>query len=229
MQPNVKKKKKKEGSNLNPSRVDSIGQIKHYFGSWKGDAPSTDILQSGALLYYIPPLPSPTPGANVAKTGNDSMRGGRIGLLGQTISIIHRSVDLLFLRVQCKQAPSHEEFVYCWAFAGFPGSSVICLPCRRPPVVQECRFHPWFGKICWRRKWQPTPVFFPGESHGQRSWQAIVHGVSKNQTRLKWLSTHACKEGMLGTMINISGRLRFKITFDQRRISELTHLSQDKR
>ena len=108
-----KKKKKKEGSNLNPSRVDSIGQIKHYFGSWKGDAPSTDILQSGALLYYIPPLPSPTPGANVAKTGNDSMRGGRIGLLGQTISIIHRSVDLLFLRVQCKQAPSHEEFVYC--------------------------------------------------------------------------------------------------------------------
>ena len=25
------------------------------------------------------------------------------------------------------------------------------------------------GKIPWRRKWQPTPVFFPGESHGQRS------------------------------------------------------------
>ena len=25
------------------------------------------------------------------------------------------------------------------------------------------------GKILWRRKWQPTPVFLPGESHGQRS------------------------------------------------------------
>ena len=25
------------------------------------------------------------------------------------------------------------------------------------------------GKIPWRRKWQPTPVFLPGESHGQRS------------------------------------------------------------
>jgi len=25
------------------------------------------------------------------------------------------------------------------------------------------------GKIPWKRKWQPTPVFLPGESHGQRS------------------------------------------------------------
>ena len=28
---------------------------------------------------------------------------------------------------------------------------------------------PWVGKIPWRKKWQPTPVFLPGESHGQRS------------------------------------------------------------
>ena len=31
-------------------------------------------------------------------------------------------------------------------------------------------FNPWVGKIPWRRAWQPTPVFLPGESHGQRSW-----------------------------------------------------------
>ena len=30
-------------------------------------------------------------------------------------------------------------------------------------------FHPCVGKIPWRRKWQPTPVFLPGKSHGQRS------------------------------------------------------------
>ena len=30
-------------------------------------------------------------------------------------------------------------------------------------------FDPWVRKIPWRRKWQPTPVFLPGESHGQRS------------------------------------------------------------
>ena len=39
----------------------------------------------------------------------------------------------------------------------------FCLQCRRP------RFDPWVGKISWRRKWQPTPVFLPGESQGQRS------------------------------------------------------------
>ena len=30
-------------------------------------------------------------------------------------------------------------------------------------------FNPWVGKIPWRRAWQPTPVFLPGESHGQRN------------------------------------------------------------
>ena len=30
-------------------------------------------------------------------------------------------------------------------------------------------FSLWVGKIPWRRKWQPTPVFLPGESHGQRN------------------------------------------------------------
>ena len=31
------------------------------------------------------------------------------------------------------------------------------------------RFNPWVEKIPWRRKWQPTPVFLPGEPHGWRS------------------------------------------------------------
>ena len=47
------------------------------------------------------------------------------------------------------------------------GSAVkICLQCRSP---RRCRFDPWVGKIPCRRKWQPTPVFLPGNSHGQRS------------------------------------------------------------
>ena len=36
----------------------------------------------------------------------------------------------------------------------------------------QCRRHgfdPWVGKIPWSRKWQPTLVLLPGESHGQRS------------------------------------------------------------
>ena len=35
--------------------------------------------------------------------------------------------------------------------------------------IKRCRFDPWVGKIPWRRKWQPTPVFLPGELFGQRS------------------------------------------------------------
>ena len=39
------------------------------------------------------------------------------------------------------------------------------------------------GKIPWRRKWQPTPVFLPGKSHGQSSLAGYtVHGVAKSQT-----------------------------------------------
>ena len=39
----------------------------------------------------------------------------------------------------------------------------------------------------WRRKWQPTPVFLPGESHGQRSG-ATVHRIPKNQAQLSDLA-----------------------------------------
>ena len=39
-------------------------------------------------------------------------------------------------------------------------------PCRRR---RRRGFDPWVGKIPWRRAWQPTPVFLPGESHGQSS------------------------------------------------------------
>ena len=35
-------------------------------------------------------------------------------------------------------------------------------------AMQETQFDPWVEKIPWRRKWQPTPVFLPGEFQGQR-------------------------------------------------------------
>ena len=41
----------------------------------------------------------------------------------------------------------------------------------------------------WRRKWQPTPVFLPGESQGRGAWWAAVYGVTQSRTRLKWLSS----------------------------------------
>ena len=43
------------------------------------------------------------------------------------------------------------------------GSKQSTCQSRRPG------FDPWVRKIPWKRKWQPTPVFLPGKSHGQRS------------------------------------------------------------
>ena len=45
------------------------------------------------------------------------------------------------------------------------GKETACQ-CRRR---KTCEFDPCIGKIHWRRALQPTPVFLPGESHGQRS------------------------------------------------------------
>ena len=45
-----------------------------------------------------------------------------------------------------------------------------------------------FTFMHWRRKWQPTPVFVPGESQGRGSLVAAIYGVTQSQTRLKWLS-----------------------------------------
>ena len=54
-------------------------------------------------------------------------------------------------------------------FIDFPGEASGKEPacqCRRR---RRRRFNPHLGKIPWRRAWQPTPVFLPGESLGQRS------------------------------------------------------------
>ena len=51
------------------------------------------------------------------------------------------------------------------------GSQVV-LVVKNPFAMRETgrlEFDPWVGKIPWRRAWQPTPLFLPGESHGQRS------------------------------------------------------------
>jgi len=38
---------------------------------------------------------------------------------------------------------------------------------------------PELGRFLWRRKWQPTPVFWPGKSMDRGAWWATVHGVHK--------------------------------------------------
>ena len=50
-----------------------------------------------------------------------------------------------------------------------------------------------FTFVHWRRKWQPTPVFLPGESQGWGAWWAAIYGVAQSRTRLKQLSSSSSK------------------------------------
>ena len=59
---------------------------------------------------------------------------------------------------------------YGWASAlGFQGGAGGTEPACQCRKHKRCRVNPWVRKIPWRRKWQPTPEFLSGESHGQRS------------------------------------------------------------
>ena len=53
-----------------------------------------------------------------------------------------------------------------------PGGTSGKEPASRYRRPWSLRFDSWVGKISWRRAWQPTPVFLPGESHGQRSLES---------------------------------------------------------
>ena len=57
-----------------------------------------------------------------------------------------------------------------WGFPGGASDKELACQCRR---LKQCRFDRWIWKIPWRRAWQPTLVFLPGESHGH-GWRTLV-------------------------------------------------------
>ena len=64
--------------------------------------------------------------------------------------------------------------IYLSQFVSRQSVNTVGLPQRLSGKESTCQrrrpgFDPWVRKIPWRRKWQPTPVFLPGKSHGQRS------------------------------------------------------------
>ena len=58
--------------------------------------------------------------------------------------------------------------------------------------IRRYRFHPWVGKIPWSGAWQPTPVFLPGESHGQRSLAGYSAWGCKESDRTECACMHEC-------------------------------------
>ena len=63
-----------------------------------------------------------------------------------------------------------------------------------------------FTFMRWRRKWQPTPVFLPGQSQGGAWWPA-VYGVAQSRTRLKRLSSSSSSNSCLVIQIAYASQL----------------------
>ena len=80
------------------------------------------------------------------------------------------------------------ETVKWFDVTGFPGGSVAK---NTPANSGDQGLGRWVGKIPWRKKWQPTPVFLPGKSHGERSLVGYSAWGPKEWTplhnRKKWL------------------------------------------
>ena len=90
-------------------------------------------------------------------------------LFGEGFSLQFFPWNFYRLMISCGQRTHYYLFVsysiieilHCY----FPGGSAV----KNSPANAGDKFNPWYRKILWRRKLQPTPVCLPRKSHGQRS------------------------------------------------------------
>ena len=147
-------------------------------------------LPSGALLQHLPSyLGFSYLGRGVSLHGCSSKAQPLLLTLDKVaspelergVAPLHPPVPVQLPLLGCGLAPFSPDF------PGGSDSKSICLQCRRP------RFDPWVVKIPWRGKWQPTPVFLPGKSHGQKSLASYSpwgHTESDTTERLHFTSLH---------------------------------------
>ena len=108
---------------------------------------------------------------------------------------------------------------------GFPGGASVkesACQCRRH---KRYEFDPWVGEIPWRRAWQPTPVFLPGESHRQR-YLVGLHGVTKTWTGLKQLGMHTHSHDIYKMVRTIIVSRVISIGYFKSRSTNVQHLPQ---
>ena len=86
-------------------------------------------------------------------------------------------------------------FQYSWA-------SLVAQTVKNLPAMQKT----WVGKIPWSRTWQPTPVFLPGESHGQRSLAGYSPWGHKESDMTEWLSLVQFSSVQPGRLLSIRSK-----------------------
>ena len=107
----------------------------------------------------------------------------------------------------------------------FPGGANSKEPVSQCRRYKRPGFDPWVGKIPWRRAWQPTPVFLPGESHRQR-YLVGLHGVTKTWTGLKQLGMHTHSHDIYKMVRTIIVSRVISIGYFKSRSTNVQHLPQ---
>ena len=88
------------------------------------------------------------------------------------------------------EPPGKPFYVYIHTH-GYTHTQIHCFSC----IAGRCALDPWIGKMSWRKKWQPTPLFLPGKSYGQRSLAGYSPwSHEKSWTRLSsWTTVTAAR------------------------------------
>ena len=111
---------------------------------------------------------------------------------------------------EMKQMYSHTTF---WCFPGGVSGKELSSQCGR---LRRCGFNPLVRKIPWRRAWQLTAVFLPGESHGQRSlvgYSPYGHRVGHDLSDLAY--THHIHELKDSKVLSVFSKLVYGFNKDQ--------------
>ena len=107
------------------------------------------------------------------------------------LSISHVNYFIWFL-----QWPYSIGSIKCilWTEEGFSSGASGKEPASQCKRHKRHGFDPWVGKIHWRRAWQSTPVFLPGESHRReepsRLWSIVSQRVERDWSDLVHTCTH---------------------------------------
>ena len=113
------------------------------------------------------------------------MSGAAWGL--HDCSFFNQNKMPLFCNLRCLKNPD-ELRDFLSAVVGFPGGSSGKEHARQCRKHVRRRFSPWVGKIPWRRARQPLLYSCLKNPMDKGAWWAIVHRITKSQTRLKQLS-----------------------------------------
>ena len=144
-------------------------------------------------------LPFPFPKGTLERKKVKSLSHVRLLVTPWTASLPGSSAHGIFQArvlewgaIAFSKRPVIETFKSCKGiildFPGGPSGKERACQCRKH---KRFGFDPWVRKIPWRRAWQPTPVFLPGESHGQRSLGGCSPWGRKKLDTTERLSTHA--------------------------------------